>query len=88
MFPTLKNFLENKDLQFSSIKLVEKRHLEELNKHFDEYFPELKEKKMMTGFAILSRLTVKNRIQAQTKKKNLLNCHVMINTSFYSSQQI
>jgi hypothetical protein len=31
MFPTLKNFLENKDLQFSSIKLVVKRHLEELH---------------------------------------------------------
>jgi hypothetical protein len=44
MFPTLKNFLENKDLQFSSIKLVVKRYLEELHKHFDEYFPELKEK--------------------------------------------
>ncbi len=44
MFPILKNFLENKDLQFSSIKLVVKRHLEELHKHFDEYFPELKEK--------------------------------------------
>jgi glutaredoxin 2 len=44
MFPTLKNFLENKDLHFSSIKLVVKRHLAELHKHFDECFPELKEK--------------------------------------------